>query len=74
MNLLLQSFRGQGTTRWEPNAEGSRAEGQGIQKSELEFKKNPTVGLPEVSRLIDSTKSRDKETKGNTVFLRKIYS
>ena len=36
---------------------------------------NPTVDLPEVSRLIDSAISRrPKENKGNTVFLRKKYS
>ena len=33
------------------------------------FKKNPTVGLPEVSKLIDS--ARDKETERNTVFWNK---
>ena len=29
-----------------------------IQEEEVIFKKNPTVGLPEVSKLIDSAKSK----------------
>ena len=37
-----------------------------IQEEEVIFKKNPTVSLPYVSKLIDSAK--DKETEGNTVF------
>ena len=42
-----------------------------IQEGEVIFKKNPTVGLPEVSKLIDSAIKRDKVAEGNTAFSRK---
>ena len=38
---------------------------------EVISKKNPTVGLPEVSNLIDSAISKTQGDRGNTVFLRK---
>ena len=47
------------------------AEAQGIQKPELIFKKNPTVGLPEVSRLIDSTISKRQGDQRKHSFLEK---
>ena len=38
---------------------------------EVISKKNPTVGLPEVSNLIDSAISKRQGDRGNMVFLRK---
>ena len=41
---------------------------------EVIFKKDLAVGLPELSKRLTQRLARDKETKGNTVFLRKRYS
>ena len=41
-----------------------------IQEEEAIFKKNPTVGLPEISKLIDSVIGKGQGDKGNTVFWR----
>ena len=42
-----------------------------IQEGEEIFKKNPTVGLPEVSKLIDSTISKRQEDQRKHSFLEK---
>ena len=45
-----------------------------IQEEEAIFKKNPTVGLPEVSKLIDSAKSKRQGDRRKHSFLeRKKY-
>ena len=41
-----------------------------IQEEEAIFKKNPTVGLPEISKVIDSVISKGQGDKGNRVFWR----
>ena len=45
-----------------------------IQEGEVMFKKNPTVGLPEVSRLIDSAISKRKGDQRKHSFLEKKYT
>ena len=45
-----------------------------IQEGEVIFKKNPTVGLPEVSKLIDSAISKRQGDQRKHSFLEKKYS
>ena len=45
------------------------------QEGEVIFKKNPTVGLPEVSRLIDSViNKRQRDQRKHSFFEKKKYS
>ena len=44
-----------------------------IQEGEVIFKKNPTIDLPEVSRLIDSAISKRQGDQRKQSFLEKIF-